>query len=355
MTLLINGSFLSQHQSGVQRYATEITKRLILSHDSRLIVKNPELANGYPQESLKIVPPGFFSRRLPNFWALYDIQANLKKSDVLWHPANIAMPIYGKHIVTIHDMSVFAGPEWFTRSFLAKYYALLPIVAARASHILTVSEFSKEQIMRYLRVKENRISIGYNGVGESFRSPQPEVIERVRKKYSLSKNYVLSVGTLEPRKNLKTLIEAWKMSGISTSHDLVLAGAKVHIFSGAGIDEYDLEQSKIRLLGYIDDEDLPALYTAASGFVYLSLYEGFGLPVLEALACGCCVLASDIPVFRELFKGDLLLTDHLDVISVSESLRMLISSPVKPPSRDNLERRFNWGNTSQVLVSASAI
>jgi len=130
-------------------------------------------------------------------------------------------------------------------------------------------------------------------------------------------------------------------------------GGKVGIFAGAGIDEASLERDSIHLLGYVDDDDLPPLYGGACGFVYLSLYEGFGLPILEAMACGCPVLASDIPVFRELFAEDLLFTQHQDVGAVADSLKILVDRPITPPSRDELEKRFNWKRTSEVLLAAA--
>jgi len=273
--------------------------------------------------------------------------------DVLWHPANIALPLRGRHIVTIHDMSVYAGPEWFSRSFLAKYYAFLPIVANRSYHILTVSEFSKSEIIRYLKVKPSKVSVGYNGVGELFIPSNQNDVQNVKEKYKLDRKYVLSVGTLEPRKNLKTLIEAWKISGLAESHDLILVGGKVNIFSNAGFEDSEFETHSIRLMGYVSDLDLASLYSGAAGFVYLSLYEGFGLPILESLSCGCPVLASDIPVFRELFNPWVMFTEHTNVASVSKSLIKLVNNPILPPPRFQLQEKFNWNQTSKVIKDIS--
>lgn len=352
--MYINGSFLSQHQSGVQRYASDICQRLLRSGQATLLVKDADSAGSFPQENVQVIAPGPVSRNVSkSFWALYEIQSRLKQDDVLWHPANIAFPVHGKHIVTIHDMSVYAGRQWFKKSFLAKYYALLPIVAARAWHILTVSEFSKAEIVRYLRVPEKQISVGYNGVGDQFRPCACADIERVRAKHGLSRPYILSVGTLEPRKNLPRLIEAWKMSGLESEYDLVLVGGKVSLFSETAINGSNTASDSIRFLGYVDDPDLPSIYAGSRAFVYLSLYEGFGLPILEALACGCSVLASDIPVFRELFSGGVQFTNPINVESICESLKYLVANPIVPPTRASLIDRFSWEQTSQILLGVA--
>jgi len=354
MTLFINGSFLSQQQTGVQRYAREITKQLLSNGNVKLLHRSEHQQQLSNYANSLVVPDSFFTKYLfKQCWALWDVQSKLKSTDVLWHPANIALPLRGRHIVTIHDMSVYAGPEWFSRSFLAKYYAFLPLVANRSYHILTVSEFSKSEIIRYLKVKPSKVSVGYNGVCELFTPSNQSDVQNVKVKSKLDRKYVLSVGTLEPRKNLKTLIEAWKISGLAESHDLILVGGKVNIFSNAGFEDSEFETHSIRLMGYVSDLDLASLYSGAAGFVYLSVYEGFGLPILESLSCGCPVLASDIPVFRELFNPWVMFTEHTNVASVSKSLIKLVDNPILPPPRYQLQEKFNWNQTSKVIQDIS--
>jgi glycosyltransferase involved in cell wall biosynthesis len=348
--LYINGSFLVQFQSGVQRYAFEVSKCILNEDGGKLLVKNTELAAKVPSQNVLIAEPGVLSRTVNSkMWGVWDVQRHLRSKDVLWHPSNIAAPLKGRHIVTIHDMAVYHGPSWFSKSFLAKYYAFLPFVAKMSRKILTVSEFSKREIVRYLRVPEDKVLVGYNGVSSGFSRANENEISALREKLKLSRPYFLSVGTQEPRKNIAKLIEAWKASGLGADYDLLLVGGKGRSFASTDIDYDALAADRILPLGYVEDQDLPTLYSGAVAFAYMSVYEGFGIPILEALSCGCPVLCSDIPVFRELFEGSASFADPFSVDEISQALRRMTTSQVRAFSRDELEARFSWQATGGIV------
>ncbi len=171
--------------------------------------------------------------------------------------------------------------------------------------------------MFYLRIPKEKIHVIHNGVGNPF-EPQPQKsIETVNEKYELKKPYFLFVGTDEPRKNVAALIQAWESLKLK-SHSLFVAGATGKVFS----EERGRDTRPLQI--YVSDEELPALYSDAAAVIVPSFYEGFGLTVLEAMACGAPVIVSDIPVFRELFDETALFTNPLEPKELANSMLKII-------------------------------
>lgn len=215
-----------------------------------------------------------------------------------------------KRLVTIHD--VFHLAFFHSLSFRQKIYAKLMINAAvrLSDQIITVSEFSKSEISKYTGVSPDKINVIYNGVDFSqFKKiDNSDIKNQIIHKYQLPNNFLLYVGNVKPHKNLIGLIEAYNFSKkIKSSFHLVIVGKKEgFITSDNEIDQlikrYQLED-KILFTGYVEEVDLTPIYNLASWFIFPSLYEGFGLPPLEAMACGTPVVASDIPVFHEIYDN----------------------------------------------------
>lgn len=272
LCIAINGRFQHRRISGVERYAHEISKRL--QTPKRLIS---------PQK-----PLGQFSGHL---WEQFILPTLIKKDELLWSPANTSAWNVSNQVLTIHDASVFDHPEWFRPAFAAWTRLSWKMLANRAKAILTVSNFSRERLKFHLGTTDDRIHVVYNGVGRPFEPRSQKAIEEAKGKYGLSKPYFIFVGTNEPRKNLQGLHRAWDELN-SKTHDLFIAGAEGKVFS--------CPESHASAV-YIPEDDLPAIYSGATAFIFPSLYEGFGLPILEAMACGTPVIASDIAVFHEVF------------------------------------------------------
>ncbi|MBV8378848.1 MAG: glycosyltransferase family 4 protein, partial [Verrucomicrobia bacterium] len=214
-------------------------------------------------------------------WEQFYLPTQLRKK-LLWSPGNTGPITVSRQVLTVHDAASLDHPEWFERKFALWYNALLPRLVRKVRSIITVSDFSRERIVRLTGVDAERVHVISNGVDSRFHPTDPQSIKQVRTRYELDSPYILFVGSLEPRKNLKLLLEAWQLGSFEGA-TLAIVGTSGHLFQTL---QFDGIQDGVRLLGRVEDETLPALYSGAAGFVYPSVYEGFGLPPLEAMACG---------------------------------------------------------------------
>jgi glycosyltransferase involved in cell wall biosynthesis len=209
--------------------------------------------------------------------------------------------------------------------------------------VITVSEFSKNEIVRLIGIPGDKITVIHNAVSDAFQ-------KKVSQKSGEKGRYILSVASMDPRKNLTKLVEAYQMAGIGQEVKLVLAGKTDPIFN------IDLpEEILARSVGYVSDEELSSLYENAAIFVCPSLYEGFGIPPLEAMALGCPVILSDIPVFREIFGEAAHYVDPLDAKSIRDGIVLVLFDE---SYRLDLIRRgkertkiYNWEKSADKLVS----
>jgi glycosyltransferase involved in cell wall biosynthesis len=229
-----------------------------------------------------------------HLWEQLYLPTQLKRR-LLWSPGNTGPLGVSRQVLTVHDAATLDHPEWFERKFALWYAAMLPRLIRKVRAVITVSHFSKERIVRLTGVEPKNVHVIFNGVDPRFRPIDPETVEEAITGLGLTHPYILFVGSLEPRKNLKALLEAWQQGNFDGA-TLAVAGATGHLFPKS---QFDAIPNGVRLLGCVDDAVLPVLYSGAAGFVYPSIYEGFGLPPLEAMACGCPIAVSDIPAHRE--------------------------------------------------------
>jgi glycosyltransferase involved in cell wall biosynthesis len=262
---------------------------------------------------------------------------------LLWSPGNTGPLTVSRQVLTVHDAASLDHPEWFERKFALWYGALLPRLVRKVHAIITVSNFSKERIVRLTRVDPQRVHVISNGVESRFRPADQKTVQQVRTKFDLKSPYILFVGSLEPRKNLKILLEAWQLGNFDGA-TLAVVGASGHLFRRL---QFDSKPAGVCLLGRVEDEVLPALYSGAAGFVYPSIYEGFGLPPLEAIACGCPVAVSDIPAHREVFGQTAMYFDPFipeDICTKLECLLRLADAPRASLTDRGRQRAglYNW-------------
>jgi glycosyltransferase involved in cell wall biosynthesis len=231
-------------------------------------------------------------------------------------------------VASIHDVVWLRHPELLKPSMRHRLKWLVPGTLRRAARVFTLTEAVKGEIIEAYGVPAGRIDVVPPAIDPAL-SPErnPDVQATAREKYGLPQDFVLYVGALQPRKNLVRLATAFSRLGArGLPHALVLAGKRAWLTGDmlADIEALGLGD-RLRYTGYVDRDDLPALFGGASAFAYVSVYEGFGLPVLEALACGAPTLAADIPVFREVAGDAALLVDPLEVDAIEDGLAKLLT------------------------------
>lgn len=275
----------------------------------------------------------FWSERVPRrmIWENIEIphKARQQKLDLL-HIPGFAPPFACSCpvIVTVHDLIGMIFPE--NLSLFSRFYwgRWLPFTVKRADLIFASSENTKKDIQRLLGVEPEKIKVIYLGAGKEFFPRGKNEIEHAKYKYNILNEYVLHVGTIEPRKNIERLIVAFKRMKNKTGRNikLVLVGSKKWAYEKVrNVIDREKMQDDVIFPGYIEDKDLPAIYSGAAVLALPSLYEGFGLPVVEAMACGTPVVASDISSIPEVAKDAAVLFDPYNEEEIASALVSVLS------------------------------
>lgn len=306
MKLFINARFLTQPVSGVQRYGIECCRKIKKKYNECVFLVPHNIYNKDVANELGVTVVG---SRTGHMWEQIDLPAYLRKmkSPPLFNPCNTAPLFYSNNYLTLHDLAFYHHPEWNSGLFARWYNFLVPRIVKRSRHVFTVSNTVKQEIIDAYGVPPNSVSITYNGIADSMLQ-SPNNIEK--------ENIILSVGSFNKRKNHHSLIQAFCESDLKAHHRLVITGDKNKVFSETGINEDDLVRNNITVLRNLSEADLVAMYCKAEIVVSLSLYEGFGIPVLEGLFHGCKVVCSDIPVYRELFSDAAIFCNPTDISSI---------------------------------------
>jgi glycosyltransferase involved in cell wall biosynthesis len=273
----------------------------------------------------------------------------------LFHEPHYVLPPLTpcRSVVTIHDCIHLRFPQYLP-SKLGYAYARGQMWAAthQAARVITVSEASKRDILRYFRVPESRIDVIYNAIDDRFwQEPTADDVMKVRERYRLTDPFVLYAGNIKPHKNLERLIEAFQLM---RQNDPDLANVQLLII-GDEISKYAtlrraVHRNKlhkhVRFFGFVSDQTLAALYRLADVFVFPSLYEGFGLPPLEAMASGCPVITSNVSSLPEVVGDAAVMIDPYEPAVIAEAMHRVLTTP---SLREDLQRRglarareFSW-------------
>ena len=343
------------HDFGIGTYTRNLLRHLArIDRDSEyvLLCHEPDLEIG-PQ-----LGPNFRTvlEPSPNYSIREQIHVpwvlHRERPDVFHAPHYVMSPaVCCRSLVTIHDCIHLMFPRYLPNRAAYVYAKAFMWSAARRSHrILTVSEASKRDIIHFLNVPPEKIVVVYNAIDERFRvAPSEEAIARVRERYQLDHRFVLYVGNIKPHKNLVRLIEAFDRLRKRKFDDLTLLiiGDEISKLPALrrAVHSHKLHKH-VRFLGYLPDDTLAILYRLAAVFVFPSLYEGFGLPPLEAMACGAPVVTSKVSSLPEVTGDAAVLVDPYDVESITDGIARVLTDPalreelrVKGIARS---REFSW-------------
>jgi glycosyltransferase involved in cell wall biosynthesis len=350
----------SVNRAGSGVYASRLADAMRPLLGSRLLTLS--FAGGRPRGQHPTLVDRVHTLRRDLWWTQYAVLAAAKRGGAgLLHVPLLVGPVHGRLplILTMHDLAVLRSPEQFTPWFRNYARVLLPVLARRVARIITVSHASRLDILERLDVAEERVVAIHNGVGPEFypRPTDDEHARRVRLRYGLPDAFVLTVGSIEPRKNLVRLLEAiHSLRETDARLHLVHAGAPGWLATDvpAALDALGL-RDRVSFVGYVASEDLPVVYSLARLFVYPSLFEGFGLPVLEAMACGVPVITSSVASLPEVAGDAARLVDPTSVGEIAHAITKVWSdeSMRVDLSRRGIERAklFSWERTARETLS----
>lgn len=314
LDIVVNARFLTQSVTGVQRFAIEISRQLKKMLPNVVFVAPQNILHKEIAAELAAIT---FGSQRGHLWEQFDLPLYLKKngSPLLINLANTAPLLYKKQFVTVHDVAFRINPSWFSWPFRTYYNFLIPLVAQKALQVITVSNSAKQDIVSHLSIPPDNIEVINNAVSPTFTLPNPE-----RRVDPL--NYFLAVSSLDPRKNFISLINAFNLFDDKTFKLVIIGGGNTN-FKNTELQSLLINNSSIELRGYVSDEELLTLYQEAYAFIYPSLYEGFGIPNIEAMRIGCPVITSDIAVLHEICRDAALYVNPLDPVDIAAKMQQL--------------------------------
>jgi len=362
MRVLLN-ALQAGNRSGTGRYTAELAKRLPgLVSDVEVNVLWPSHVAAPVEEPLSaaFIPIDVASpyrRIVQDQWAIRGVRKRLG-ADIVHYPANVGPQFsFMPYVLTIHDLSFYRHATWYRLSRAVYYWLAVRRSAMSARRILADSRTTATDIMEMLNIPARKIDVAPLGVGEEFAPATPEAQAAARAKYALPETFFLYVGTLEPRKNIPRIIQAWDAIAPACACELVIAGRdgwKTGPMRAAA--KRVKMPGRLHFPGFIEQADLPAVLSAARAFVWPSLCEGFGLPPLEAMACGTPAISSNLSCMPEVLGDAAVLVDPYVPEELSDAMRILATSE---PQHERMRqkgmaraKRFTWQHTADVAAAS---
>ncbi len=358
------------HKGGAYRYGMEILRHMprffpddwelqlyfnyFRGHHRSKMEETCRLA-GVSKSKVSRIPPQLLrALHIPAEWTAGAHQ-------LIHGPFDLVPPTkHSARVVTIHDLAFLRAPEGLPKEWIRERTATVPPSAKRAHRVLTVSEFSKQDIVERLQVDPARVQAIYHGISPSLKRSQDQEqdLHRLKERYGIQPGFLLYLGTLQPNKNIEGLCAAYqKMRAEGFAGQLVLAGAEGWLYDEmwARIVQRKHDQN-VLLTGFVDDEDIVRLYGCCATFALLSFLEGFGIPVIEAMACGAPVVAADACSLTEVTADAGILVNPNDTDAIAQAL---LKAATPSPFRDQLIQRglqhaatFTWEKSAQEHVDA---
>lgn len=361
MKIAVDLTSLADNFTGIERFALNVTEEMLRQNKSNqyILVFKEEIYGAFKEyEDCPMIDMLVLPRRNKLWFYQITLYGALRKlkADIFFFPAFPAPFFLRKKgmVNTIFDMGCWDCPDAMTGKMACYFRIMYRNAVKHSERIVTISEFSSRRIQKILGVAREKISIVYCAVSDDLYEEPESSWEKVREVYELPEKYLLCLSTLEPRKNLQLLLQAFAelIGEGSCEYDLVLAGRK-----GWKLDEVlgNIPQTiaqRIHITGYVEEQDLPMLYAHAKLFVFPSRYEGFGIPPLEAMASGVPVLCSDLEVLREVLgeKAEYFRSDDRE--SLKAALSRCLESGHVFPAREELitySRRYSYKSSARQL------
>ncbi|MFS0724093.1 glycosyltransferase family 4 protein [Paenibacillus sp. 1P07SE] len=356
-TIYINGRFLTHSITGVQRYAMELIRQM----DAMIGEGDPAFA---PYRFVILAPHGELQKLelthieqrqvgplSGHLWEQLTLPLHTTDGFLL-NLCNTAPLFKRSQAVTMHDAAVYAVPQTYSWAFKAWYKIVFRTVGMTARRIITCSEFSKQQLIKYVGIKEDKLQTIYHGKEHMLDTP---IADGYTEAKGLERPFVLAVSSMSPNKNFRAIVAALELIG-DKDFDVVIAGGKSNIFNET--TPGGESSGRVHYLGYVAEEELRALYDKAACFVFPSFYEGFGLPPLEAMACGAPVIASGAASLPEVCGDAVLYCDPHDPQDIADQIRRVMGDP---QLREELRAKgraqaakFSWSRCARETIGAVA-
>lgn len=340
----VNARFLTQELTGVQRFAEQLALSLSNIRNDLVFVAPNNIVRKSVANKLNVEVIG---KKRGHFWEQVELPFFLKKHNnpLLLNLCSTAPILYKNQIVTHHDVTYKRYPESFSRKFNLLYGVLVPLMLKNSHRLLTVSEFSKREIIDVYKISESKVSIVYNATDGKFHSSGEGEYKN---------KYLLAVSSPNFHKNFHGMIEAFIKLNDSDCK-LKVIGKTATSFAVQDYSKLMKNSANIEFLGRVDDEELIHLYRGALAFVFPSFYEGFGIPPLEAQACGCPVISSNTASMPEVLGNSVIYFSPDDTDMMAECMRRIISdsslrNSLIDAGEENV-KRFSWDASAMKISS----
>lgn len=350
--IMLNGRFLTRPSTGVERVAHELWNSVTQRLEQKpgwlkgvCSIAIPNAASGELKASSRILK----GRTSGQFWEQVELPFRAKNA-LLLNLCNLAPVAVSNQLVMIHDAQVFLTPESYSPAFRNWYRWILPQLGHRARYVATVSEYSRQQLESFGVVPKGKAVVIPNGGDHILRV---KACDDILSKYGIKKNgYFLAIGSLSPHKNIGILLKALSLRKNRSCPLVVAGGANSNVFRKHFLGAHD----DAKFIGRVTDQELKALYKNAKALLFPSIYEGFGLPPIEAMYCGCPVVASNSAATPETCGPAALYRDPLDAEAWAESLDQLAEdeSLRKRMSVDGqlMSRKYSWEVSAEITCQA---
>jgi len=361
MKIAIDVSQIAYEGTGVASYTRDLVinllrydksnRYLIFAYSFRKIslIENffNLLRQDYENVSFKILPvPQTLANLLWNRLHYPLLEKFIGPVDIYHSSDWIQIPSSAKKITTVHDLIVYRYPQTSAAKILATQKKRLQHVKHECQMILADSSATKKDLIDILKIDPNKIEVVYPGVSDAFNPQKKLLIKKVLKKYNLKPPFILAVGKNEPRKNLEKVISA---------HQQLNLPIRLVIVSSEGWGREFKKEKNVNVLKSVGVAELPAIYSSASILIYPSLYEGFGLPIIEAMKCGCPVITSDRGSLKEVADAAALIVNPESDFEIARSCEKILKDEMlrKKLIRDGFEnaKRFSWEKSARKLIS----